>query len=346
MHDKLKVGVIGLGMGSYHLKELLALPTVTVAAICDVDAARLAKFKQDFSIPQAFTNAETMFTQTPLDAVVIATPNKFHAPLTIRALELGQHVLCEKPMAMNTAEAEQMQRAAEKAGKRLMINLSFRFTPAAFALKRQVEMDVLGKIYFARTVWHRRHGIPNFGSWFTTKALSGGGPLIDLGVHRIDLALWLMGNPNVKTISAMSYNHLGQKLAQAKGKVYDVEDLAVAFLRLENDASLSVEISWALHRHEREHMETRLYGTRGGAVHQNENESYHFVAKVFTEEGGFFTDKIFSDDPTPVPSGPRHFIDCILNDQEPLASGLDGLRLMRILDGIYRSAALKQEIHL
>lgn len=344
MKKRLKVGIIGLGMGRHHLEQIVENPNADAAAICDVDPEILAEMKQKYNVPLTFTDAETMYEKAKLDGVIIATPNKFHAPLAISAFKKKLHVLCEKPMATNTAEALQMQAAAEQAGKKLMINMSYRFTPAALALKHQVTQGTLGEIYFGRTVWHRRRGIPGFGGWFSTKALSGGGPLIDLGVHRIDLALWLMGNPRVKTVSAATFDLLGQNLAKQAGKTYDVEDLAVALIRLENGAILNVEISWAIHRKEKEHMRTQLYGTLGGAVHENVDESYRFISKVYTEEGGFFVDKIFHDEPQQFNSSINHFIDCILQDKEPLATGLDGIRLMQILDGIYKSAELKREI--
>lgn len=346
MAKDLKFGVIGLGMGRHHLKCLVEHPGVTVPAICDVNAATLAAFQKEYQIKTGYADAEKMIAQEKLDGVVIATPNKFHAPLTIAAFEKNMHVLCEKPLAMNTGEALQMLAASKMAGKKFMINLSYRFTPAAHALKRQIEVGKLGEIYFARTVWHRRRGIPGFGGWFSTKALSGGGPLIDLGVHRIDLALWLMGAPKIKSVSASNFNFLGTALAQNAGKVYDVEDLAVAFLRMENGAVMNVEISWAINRQEKEYMQTRIYGTLGGAVHENIGESYDFRAKVFTEEGGFFVSKEFDDGPKVIENPVDHFVNCILNDTTPLATGEDGVRMMQILDGIYKSAELQQEIRI
>ncbi|MCX7806961.1 MAG: Gfo/Idh/MocA family oxidoreductase, partial [Planctomycetota bacterium] len=168
-----------------------------------------------------YTSAEDMLAKEHLDAVSIATPNKFHAPLTLAAIAAGCHVLCEKPMAMNAVEAREMLDAAQKAGKRLMINFSYRFNEMSMALKQQVDAGLLGEIYFGRTVWHRRRGLPGFGGWFGQKALSGGGPLIDLGVHRLDLALWLMGYPKPVWVMGSTYQHLGLALAQKQGKTFD-----------------------------------------------------------------------------------------------------------------------------
>ena len=193
--DKIRVGVIGLGIGRHHIRGYQSHPNAEVVAIADLDETRLAEVGDQYGVSKRYPSGEQMIATEGLDVVSIATPNKYHKSLTIAALEAGCHVLCEKPMAMNAAEARDMLVAATKAGKRLMIDFSYRFSEQSQVLKAQVDAGVLGEVYFARTLWHRRRGLPRFGGWFGQKALSGGGPLIDLGVHRLDLALWLMGYP-------------------------------------------------------------------------------------------------------------------------------------------------------
>ncbi|MBN1351992.1 Gfo/Idh/MocA family oxidoreductase [candidate division KSB1 bacterium] len=342
--SNLKFGIIGLGIGRNHLASLQEIDGIQIAAICDTNPDVLSRIQKQYDVPKSYTDGLKMLDKERFDAVVIATPNKFHAPFTIKAFERGAHVFCEKPMAMNTTEAIQMQAAADAAGKKLMLNMSFRYTPAAFALKKQLEQGMLGDIYFARTVWHRRRGIPKLGGWFSTKALSGGGPLIDLGVHRIDLALWFMGTPEPVSVSASVFNPIGTQLAKEQNRTFDVEDLAVAFIRLENGAILTAEASWAVNRAEREFMETRLYGTKAGAVHRNVDQGYDFIAEAFCEENGYFVDKIYRNEFRPAPKSIAHFIDCIRNDREPISSGKEGIKLMKILDGIYESARLGREI--
>ena len=227
-----------------------------------------------------------MLTEQALDVVSVATPNKLHMPLTVAALEAGCHVLCEKPMALSAAEAHKMLGAAERAARRLMINFSYRFNEQSQALKERVDAGELGEIYFGRTIWHRRRGLPRFGGWFGQKAISGGGPLIDLGVHRLDLALWLMGYPKPVWVMGGAYKPIASALAQAQGVEYDVEDLAVAMIRFENGAMLVVEASWAANVQERELMETRLLGTKGGLVQRNLNEGYEFEAELYLERAG------------------------------------------------------------
>ena len=334
----LRVGVIGLGMGRHHIAGYQTHPCAEVVAIADPNEALLAEIGDKYNVPRRYTSGEEMLAQEKLDVVSVVTPNKFHKPLTLAALEAGCHVLCEKPMAMNAAEARAMLAAAQKAGRRLMINFSYRFTEASMALKEQVDSGLLGDIYFGRTVWHRRRGLPRFGGWFGQKELSGGGPLIDLGVHRLDLALWLMGYPRPVWVMGATYAPIASALAQQEGVLFDVEDLAVGLIRFANGATLEVEASWAAHIRERELMETRLLGTRGGLVQRNIEEAYKFEAEIFTERNGVHFDIKLHPPFKPVPTPMYHLIDCILNDRPHIATAEEGVRVMEILDALYQSA--------
>lgn len=344
--DTIKVGVIGLGMGRHHIAGYQSHPAARVVAIADVDEARLAEIGDRFNVPGRYTTAEEMFTHEELDVVSVATPNKFHMPLAVSAFEAGCHVLCEKPMSLNPAEARQMLAAAEKAGKRLMINFSYRFTEQSMALKQQVEAGILGEVYFARTIWHRRRGLPGFGGWFGQKALSGGGPLIDLGVHRLDLALWLMGYPRPVWVLGSAYNHLASELARQENAQFDVEDMAVALVKFENGASLVLEASWAANIQERELMETRLYGTKAGLVQRNIEESYKFEAEIYLEKDGAHFDMKLHTPYPPVMHSTYHFIDSIISGAPHIATGGEGLLVMEILDAIYQSAAQGGPVHI
>ena len=207
------------------------------------------------------------------------------------------------------------------------------------ALRDQVAAGVLGDIYFARTIWHRRRGMPGFGGWFGQKELAGGGPLIDLGVHRLDLALWLMGYPKPVWVMGSAYNHIGGRIAKEQGKKFDVEDLAVGLVKFANGATLEVEASWAANISENELMETRLLGTKGGAVQRNKNGTYEFEAEIFTEQNGWHCDTR----PRHYAGGPvhnqyYHFVESILTDQPHMATGDEGFIVMELLDAIYESA--------
>lgn len=335
---KLQVGVIGLGMGGAHIQGFKSHPDVEVVAITDTDEKKLKTRGDEFNIPNRYTSADEMFKKEKLDIVSIAVPNKFHKPLTIAAFEAGCHVLCEKPMAMNADEAREMLKASKKAKKRLMINFSFRFREQSFAMKKAVEAGTLGDIYYARSVWLRRRGMPGFGGWFGQKALSGGGPLIDLGVHRLDLALWMMNYPKPTWVMGSTYNHIASAAAKKEKKAFDVEDIAVAMIKFENGATLELEASWASNIKEREHMSTRLLGTKAGMLQHNVGDGYDFEAEIFIEQNGCQYDMKLHP-PVPEAKGAMyHFADSILNNKPHTATAEEGIIVMELLDAIYKSA--------
>ena len=342
---KLRCGVVGLRMGKNHAKAYQSHPGSTLAAICDPDEALLKAVAEELGVKETYTDPQQMIDQAGLEALSVATPNRFHAPLSIAGLEAGLHVLCEKPMAMSAPEAEAMNAAAAKAKRNLMINFSYRFSEMSYALKQQVDSGVLGDIYFGRTVWHRRRGIPGLErSSFTVKEKSGGGPLIDLGVHRLDLALWLMGYPEPVSVSGSAYNEIAKHVAAKAKATFTVEDLACGLVKFANGATLIVEASWAVNMEEREHMVTTLCGTKGGLVQKNTGGGYNFVAEVYTEEDGHLFTKRLDWSQIKAPSSYHEFVNSIIEKRSPMATGDHGVKVMRILDGIYRSAETGKEI--
>jgi predicted dehydrogenase len=342
----LHCAVIGLGMGRGHAQGYHDHPDAKLVAVCDPDEARCAEAVKQWGC-RAYPDAEAMWkAEKRLDVVSIATPNKFHAPLTIQALRHGAHVLCEKPMAMNAAEARDMLAAAAQAQRRIMINFSYRFNAASYFLKSQVDTGILGTVYAGRTVWHRRRGMPKFGGWFGQKALAGGGPLIDLGVHRLDLALWLMGHPKPQWVLANTFNPIASRLAREQGKSYDVEDSAFAMIRFAGGQMLEVEASWAVNQAQREFMETRLYGTEGGLIQHNVGEGYDFTSQIFCERAGVQFD-LSPHPPIPAAVGAyTHFVDCIRDGRPHMATGEEGLLVMELLDAIYASAVRGEPVRI
>jgi len=343
---RIRCGVIGLGAGRAHIMGYRSHPEAEVAAIADVDGKRLNAVGEELGIKVRYESAEEMLKSEKLDVVSVATPNKFHKPLTLAALEAGCHVLCEKPMAMNAAEAREMLEAASAADRRIMINFSFRFNEVAESCKSQVDAGMLGEVYFARTCWLRRRGMPGFGGWFGQKALAGGGPLIDLGVHRIDLALWLMGYPKPVWVLGSTYDHIASEAARKQKAAFDVEDFAVGLVKFDNGATLEAEASWAGYIKEWEMMETRLLGTRGGMLYHNIGESYQFEAEIFTEREGQHFDTKLHPMGNPPSSAMRHFIDSILAGKPHTATGEEGLIVMQLLDALYQSAATGAPVHI
>jgi predicted dehydrogenase len=336
--DKLRVGVIGLGMGKGHIRGYQNHEAASVVAIADLDKEKLQEVGKQFEIPNRYTSGDELIEGEDLDVVSIATPNKLHKPLTIKALEAGCHVLCEKPMAMNAEEAEDMVAAARENDRRLMINFSFRFNETSDALKKRIEAGELGEIYYGRTLWLRRRGLPGFGGWFGKKQLSGGGPLIDLGVHRLDLALWMMGYPKPLWVMGSTYDHIGTRIAKEEKKDFDVEDMAVAMIKFDNGATLELEAAWACHIKEKELMETRLLGTDGGLLYSNCEEGYRFKGEIFCEKDGYHFDSTMHPGTDAFPTAMEYFADCILNDRPHMATGEEGVIVMELLDAIYKSA--------
>jgi predicted dehydrogenase len=341
--DRIRVGVIGLGVGQWHLQRYAEVPGVIIQALCDQNTALLGEVAAKFNVPQTFTNFEKMLEKAEVDAVTLAVPNFLHKSMTIAALEKGWHVLCEKPMALTTAEALEMRAKVRQTGRKFMIHFNQRFRAEHQFFKAVIDSGKLGDIYYASTGWRRMRGIPRFGGWFGQKKMSGGGPLIDLGVHMLDLTRWLIGNPRAVTVSASTYSHLGQALAREQAKEFDVEDLATALIRFDNGASLVLEVNWALNFEEREKTYLELSGIKGGL--SNVTFDYKDTTTcIFREENGAMVKTVPLKYPPNTESAQAHFIRSIREDFQPEAGADEGVEIMRILDAIYASALDRREV--
>lgn len=325
----MKVGIVGTGIGRIHAGGYKKCEDVEIKTICDVDSERAEKFAAEFDVKNICNDYKELMADDEIDAVSICTPNALHAPIAMAAFEAGKHVICEKPISTNTADARQMVEAAKKSGKIFMMGFNNRFRGDTQLLKKCIENGDLGEIYYAKTGWLRRKGIPGMGGWFTTKAMSGGGPLIDLGVHVLDLALWLMGNPKPVYVMGSSYAKFGPEIAKKNGGTYDVEDLATGMVKLENGATVFVEASWASHV-ERERIYTQLIGTKGGAevdplrIYTDINGSTANVDLTYPNVSGHEMEIV-------------HFVECVREGKTPIATGEHGLHIQLILDAIYES---------
>ena len=256
MGQKLKVGIIGTGsISAMHIEGYLKNPNVELYAFCDINEAQLKKMAAKYGITRTYTDCNEMLKLKELDAVSVCTWNSAHAPCTIAALNAGKHVLCEKPMATSAAEAREMLEAAKRNHKLLMIGFVRRYGNDCRIVKDFIDKDFLGDIYYAKATYLRRNGNP--GGWFGDKSRSAGGPLIDLGVHVIDLTRYLMGNPKPVSIYGVTYQKLFNRphIKGAKGytsissgnhDICDVEDFASAMIRYDNGAVLSIEASFSL----------------------------------------------------------------------------------------------------
>ena len=310
-----------------------------MAAICDISPERLKDVGDEYNIGARYTSFDEMLEKEKPDVVSIATPNDTHKPLSIKAMAAGCHVLCEKPLAMNTPEAKEILAASKKYNRRLMINFSTRISAEAYAMKRAVDSGVLGDVYFARSVWTRRRRLPGFGGWFGIKQRSGGGPLIDIGVHRLDLALWLMGYPKPVWVMGSTYDKIATEIAAREGKKFDVEDIAVAMIKFENGATLELEASWCANQKDREHLLTRLMGTKGGLLHRNTGDTYDSYAELYVEQDSCQYDMRLHPPVPDVHVNMYNFVDAILNNKPHDCTPEQGIEVMQILDAVYESAA-------
>ena len=199
--------------GETHLKSYLRLPNVETVALAVLEEPRLHELGERYGVPNLYRDYEELVARDDLDAVSICAPNHLHAPVAIAALISGKHVLCEKPLARTGAEAEGIVRTAREVGRVVHIAFTQRERRDVQVLKRHILDGNLGRIYYAKATWMRRNGIPGVGTWFTNKEMAGGGPLIDLGAHMIDMALYLMDELDIESVSCATYAELGPKAA-------------------------------------------------------------------------------------------------------------------------------------
>lgn len=352
MNKKLKLGVVGTGniYKGAHAPAWNAHREVEIAAFCDVNEGAAAALAKEHGTARVYTDYREMLVKEEIDMIDVTTPNLFHSEISIAALEAGKHVFCEKPDAVNPLEAQKMADEAKQSGKILMAMRNNRFRPASQFLKKYIEHGHMGDIYTGRCGWQRRWGMAPVG-WFTNKALSGGGPLIDLGVHFIDLSIWLMGSPRPVSVVGAAYNKFGDKhLERSRSThpspehpafIYDVEDLASGFIRFDNGASLQIEFSWASHIEE-EKTFLELRGSEAGIDFTNNQ------LKLFTEIGGTPCDIMpkLPPDNQGHTANINHFVDCVQRRAEPIILPEFGVDMIKILSAIYASAESGSEVKL
>lgn len=348
---KLRIGIIGTGnISRFHAHGYLRLVQsgqAELVACCDLVESKAKAFAEEFGFASVYTDFHEMLSSESLDCVSVCTWNAAHKAATVAALEAGANVLCEKPMALNALEAQEMLEAANRTGRLLQIGFVRRFGKDADTVMQFKESGALGDIYFAKATYLRRDGCP--GGWFGDKKFSGGGPLIDLGVHMIDLSIWLMGNPKPVSVSGCTFNKFAENTAESDSEhssfgeaqengTFDVEDLAMGFIRFDNGACLQIEFSWASNiRHETRFVELR--GTKAG-VYWNDDGSCEIYGE--SADGRLTDDKHFSDMGND--AALRHFTSIILRDAEKDFVPEQGLNMIKILSAIYESAKTGKEV--
>ena len=355
----IKVGIIGAGgMLRYHAAGFKSAGA-EIIAVADTfpEAAKKAAARE--GIPNSFGSVEEMLKMPGLDAVSVIVPNKYHAPLALQALKAGKHVFCEKPPAMNAKEAVAMQAAAKAAKKTLMFNFNNRARPESYAMMEYINQGVVGRINSAQAKWIRRTGIPGFGGWFTTKALSGGGPLIDL-LHMIDLAMYFMGYPEPAHVLGQTFSDFITD-KQFKGPwgipdradgTTDVENAAHGFVTFKGGQVLSLQVSWA-EMIKREEVSVVFQGTKAGGkverlfgVDGLDNTAID-TCELYVQENGHSVNRSIitpaCEDMGRIGSA-ANFIDTLTGKAAPLNTPEQALRLMQVIDAIYASAKTKKPI--
>jgi predicted dehydrogenase len=350
MAKKIRVGIIGSGgiAQSRLMPGYAALPEqCEMVWCCDANPEVAQRAAEMFGVPKTTTDFREVVNDPSLDAVTVATPNAFHALPTIEALQAGKHVLCEKPLAMNADEAKLMCRAAKDAGKILQVGFQTRFGGPGRFVKDYIDAGNMGDIYYARAQALRRRGVPGWGV-FIDKEKQGGGPLIDIGVHILDLTLFFMGHPKPVAASGKTWDMLGKnpELWNAWGdydrEKFTVEDMAVAFIRFENGAVVTLESSF-MSNLEGDPFETQLFGTKAGAVVRAWGAE---PVKIFTEQNR----QLFNLTPVNVPhiesshsEEVRAFVEAVQQGAPSPVPGEHGLILNAIFDAIYKSSETGRE---
>ena len=344
--EQVNLGVIGTGWpGQQHARVMSAIAGAKLYACADLDDARRSDFAKSYSPAKCFSDYHELLQDAKLHAAIICLPNYLHFPASLAALEAGKHVFCEKPPTMNAAEMKVLRDEATKRGLIYYFGRQFRFTPGMRAAKELINAGRLGTIYHAKATWVRSRGIPQgIGGWFTEKKRSGGGALIDIGVHALDSAWYLMGTPRPVSVSAQVYRNF-EHLVQ--DPVFDVEDAAFAFIRFDNGAVVHLETSWAGNLPDdipmgqyfgRELNNSTVYGTKGTirlkplSFFEDQNGALTTVPIEAADEADSFELQL------------RNFLDSIAGRSQPVNSAEQAVQLMEMLDAIYASSSLGREV--
>lgn len=351
--SKLRVGLVGAGsIAQFHVQSYAKHPDVEIVGVADLKLDRAQAMASAYGIPNTFDNHHDLLAMDGLDAISVCTWNNSHAEVSIDALNAGKDVLCEKPLSRTVAEALEVQKAVGATGRVLEVGYVRRYGLNTQILKKFVDSGDLGDIYYSKASSIRRMGNP--GGWFADVKRSGGGPLIDIGVHVIDLAWYLMGSPKPVTVSGNSYHYLGNRanvIGKARYQVSDydptqntVEDMANAVIRFENGASLLVDVAFSLHASE-DTLAVAVFGEKGGAelepslllVSEQHDTLLNIVPQLdystFRMDEGFQTEI-------------DHFVSLCEGEAGPNAPVEHGVALMKMLRGVYESAESGREIQL
>lgn len=358
MEQTIQVGIIGTGgiAKGKHMPALAKVQGVEMVAFCDIEIekAREAAAKYGTADAKVYADYTALLQDPKIDVVHVLTPNDSHAVITIAALEAGKHVMCEKPMAKKAADARRMLEAAKKSGKKLTIGYQTRQTPDAKYLKKLCAAGELGEVYYAKALAIRRRAVPTWGV-FLDADKQGGGSLIDIGTHSLDLSLWMMDNYKPKSVVGTTYHKLSatKDAANAWGpwdpEKFTVEEAAFGFITMQNGATIILESAWAINLAETGEAQCTLAGTKAGADFKDglringERMSTLYLNKIQTSASGvaFYEGK--SSDPAYEEA--KSWIEAIRTDTDPTVLPEQALVVSEILEAIYESAASGKAVY-
>lgn len=345
----IRFGFIGAGMiAHYSAQNVHKHPCGRLVAVHDTNGARARDLASKHGAKTVHDDASSLLADGEVDAVYIAVPNKFHAELAVAALGAGKHVLIEKPLAMNAAEGEAMLAAARKSGRVLLVGMNQRYIPAAQTIRGAVAGGEGGEIYHAKAYWWRRSGIPKLGTWFTQKTLAGAGACNDIGVHALDVCLFMMDNFDPVSASGATYAKFGPRglgeggwgHSEREHADFDVDDFATAFIRMRNGATITLDAAWAAHCPEAQKFGVELYGTDGG---------FSLDPLRFRHAGsGSYVAEEDLQRPLALPHCDRfhNLINHLLEGEELLVKPEQALAVQKILDAINESARTGREVQI
>jgi predicted dehydrogenase len=351
MEDKIRIGIIGVGqIGKHHLRNYQKIDSVEVVALADIDVEEGQRVSEAFGIPNVYTNGYKMLERDDLDAVDICLHNNLHMAGTLAALKSGRHVYCEKPMAGTYVDALTMYKTAKEVGKKLSIQLGTLYSTETKAAKYLIDQGYLGKLYHARSTGFRRRGRPyvdGYGSInFVNKKISGGGAFFDMGVYHIANVLYLLDNPEVLTITGKTYQETEIDPRRLELSHYSVEELGVGFVRMENNISMDIIESWAIHMDGFEG--SSVVGSKGGIRLQP--FGYYFNIGDLSINGSGDMDQLnyrlhnVHEVGDVYDSAQHHWIAALQGRVDLLPTAEIALKTMLISEGIYLSEKLGREV--
>ncbi len=351
MAEKVRIGMIGVGqIGKNHLRNYQKIESAEIVALADIDVAEGQRVSDVFNIPNVYTNFHEMLERDDIDAVDVCLHNNYHMPATVAALEAGKHVYCEKPMAGAYTDAETMYKTAQALGKKLAIQLSTIYSTETKAAKYLIDQGCLGKLYHARSTGFRRRGRPYVDGYgtpsFVQKRISGGGAFYDMGVYHIANMLYLLDNPKILKITGKTYQETEMDPNRLELSGYDVEELGMGFVRMENNISLDIIEAWAIHLDGFEG--SSVVGAKGGVRLQP--FGYYFNVGDLSISGsgdlGQFDYRLHNvrENGDAYDSPQHHWIAALQGRVDLLPVAEIALNTMLISEGIYLSEQLGREV--